>query len=325
MGFLLDSVFYGLNKIETNHMYKEAMKEIWKEDDSPRASFKDTEREEQQKIRKERFKDEIFSAIEVDKQNESEYSEEFYQQISQFTNDLYGCIDDFLEKTIEKYSDEDIFEYNEISEVYASNYGSGCYDYERESKAKVSCKEAIKSAINDIRQNFEEEKNNITESCEKFLDNMEKDINKFIQIFQDSFEDYISLDCEGEAEDYVQSIKDSITDGERILKMYEDLDIIGKFHSFIEEVFDKPTEKLLDVQTYFTLCEYDSDDDLYCYIMDNAIKELNEKIDGQFTDAYEELYREIRTLYQTVLSAFASNMTGSLIMMVQTTKTKTDI
>lgn len=264
-------------------------------------------------LEKENFKEKMNNAASADRKNGSDHSPEFYRQMSQLSDDLYDCINKSIEKIMKKCTDEEIFAYNDgISTVDASDYDSGSYDYERLSKAKVACKEAIKRAVNDAQQNFEEGKETVIESCKEFLNNMDNDIQEFIQEFRESYDDYVSLDCEGEAAAYAADVKNNLTDEQKIFGMYTDINIRENFDTLIKELFDNPAAEFLNVQNYFERCKYDEDSEgCYCYEMDDAICSLK-LIKVLYERACENLEKRMMDLYQSALRTFASNMSDSL-------------
>lgn len=67
-----------------------------------------------------------------------------------------------------------MYDYYKIDEPELSGYGNEEYDYPTKAKAKVACKEAIKSVWDDIMNNYEVEKENL-----------------------DSYDEYAELECEG--------------------------------------------------------------------------------------------------------------------------------
>lgn len=273
---------------------------------------------------KEKFKEKVNAAAFADQENNSVHSAEFYRQISQLADDLYDCIKEILEKIMskceEKYIVEEIFSsYDAIVLVDASDYDSGNYDYERQSKAKVSCKEAVKRALDDIHRNFKEGQDIVIDNCKDFLNDMDNDIQEFIREFQESYDDYVSLDCDSEAEAYAVSRKRNVADKQKLSDIYTDLNAKEAFAILLKGMFEEPVSELLHVQKYFAACKYDEDGDgYYCYDMDDAISGLNEDFEELYESAHENLEKKVMDLYGSLLNEFASNIAENLIGLFQT-------
>lgn len=269
----------------------------------------------------ENFKTLINNAIKTDRENGSSRSQEFYDQISHFSYDLYECISKFLERINDKYAVENILDYKEeMEEIRLADYDSGNHDYERLSKAKVACKETVNQAIDDVYENFKAVKEDIINKYDDFWDDVDADIQEFIKEFQDSYEDYVSLDCEDEdTTEHANTWKAGLTDEETLTGRYNDLHIRETYTSLMEELFDKPAADLLKVQKYYAMCEYDEDDGDYSYEMDSAIECMNQDIVNLYENACDHFAKSMAELYQSALYKFTSSLQNSLIRMVQTT------
>lgn len=276
-------------------------------------------RKKEKEREKAEFEDRIDSAI-VEFRENAEYSTEFYQQLKQLIMDLYECIGEFTDKMLEKYEDKmdemDDYSSYDVSSVNADSYDSGCYDYERQSQAKVACKKALKEALDKLCQNYEEAKEYFLRQYMQMNSDFSGDVEKFIQDFQDSYADYVSLDCEDEAEGYAEEIKSRVTSKQKISQMFTELDIEGKYRIVIEKLFNSPLREALNVQEYLEMCEYDEEDDFYCYNLETAVDELNDRVPNLYVEACEQLSDEITDLYQAVLIEFEIRLRTSLLEMI---------
>ncbi len=262
------------------------------------------------------FKEKINRIIENEKEKEGNYPEEFYQQIVCLAEDMWECIKDFIEKSVEKYDGKEILDgHDYIQDIDINDYGSYSYDYERLSQAKVACKEAVKKAVSDARRNFAEGKAGVAELCSQFLDEMDSDIRSFLQKYSSSYDDYVSLDCEEEAESFAQKQKNSIVDVE---KAYNGLDARQALDSLMEELFDSAFAEKINVKKYFEECEYSEDDEFYCYDAEEVLKSLNGDTRDLFETACEELEGDIVDLYSSILYSLASKLSEKLGELVQT-------
>lgn len=262
-------------------------------------------------LNKENFQEIMNDAASADREKNGGRSEEFYQQILQLADDLYDCIVEIFEQLLseceEKYIDEEIFSsYDAMELVDASDYGDGGYDYERQSKAKAACKEAVNHAVDDLYRNFKKEQDAAMEKCHEFLDDMDNHMQKFMQEFQGSYDDYVSLDCEDETKAYAVDRKSEITDEQKIAGIYADLNVRESFVSLIKELFDDPASEVLSVQKYFAMCTFDEEDGCYCYDMEDAVCSLNADIEEVYEEAQEKLEERMMDLYRKVFGETAS-------------------
>lgn len=265
------------------------------------------------------LKEEINQVIEMDMEGSGCYPEDFYRQMTGLAKDLYGCIRDFVEKAEERYGEEEILEDLDcIEELDIADYRSNSYDYERLSQAKVACKEALRKAISDARQNLEEGKAAAAQLCGQFLDRMDSDIRKFLKEYSDSFDDYVSLECEGEAEGFAWRQKSAVTDGWEI---YADLGIRQELASLMDKLLDRTFVDALDVKRYFEECRYDDDCESFCYDADEAIESLDEAVRELYQTACIKLEKGMEELYLSSLYDFASELAGNLVGLVRTVGT----
>ena len=62
--------------------------------------------------------------IENEKEKEGNYPEEFYQQIVCLAEDMWECIKDFIEKSVEKYDGKEILDgHDYIQDIDIKDYG----------------------------------------------------------------------------------------------------------------------------------------------------------------------------------------------------------
>lgn len=237
------------------------------------------------------------------------WPEEIQPQMEQLTDELHSFIGDFLYKISLAYDEEYDGEglYEEIPEIDASDYGNYRYDYERLSQAKVACKDAIKRAIADMQAGYTEQKEEMENKCNTFLDRVGRDTWSFFDQFQASFVEYASLYCDGEAEIYAETLKANLMDRKIIEKPISEME--RKRDVLVSEVFDVPAENLWDVQKYFEQCDYDDEDDeQYCYLMEDAVSDLNDSVNSWYEQACSKMEECIKELYFSVFDGIASEL-----------------
>lgn len=258
------------------------------------------------------------SAVHDAKEKEDSRPEEFYQQMTQLAGDLHDYFSEFLEETAERYGKEEIFfGYEELPEPSASDYGSGSYDYERLSQAKVACKEAMTRAVNDMRESYAAGRNWAAEQGRQFLARMEKDIQKFSEGYQASFGDYVSLYCEGEAKAYAMEIKGELTGTGKVANWYPAEKIKGQFAEILREEFEEKAQSLWEVKEYFSKCGYDGKEERYCYEMDDALYALYDAAGGSLKTAFAKIEQRMQALYTAVFDEMANDLSDGLVGLVR--------
>lgn len=258
------------------------------------------------------------SAVNDAKEKEDSLPEAFYQQMTQLAGDLHDYLSEFLEETADRYGEEEIFsDYEELPEPNVSDYGSGGYDYVRLSQAKVACKEAMTRAVNDMRESYAAGRDWAAEQGRQFLARMGKDIQKFSEEYQESFDDYVSLYCEGEAKAYAMESREELTGIGKVAKWYPAEKIKGQFAAILREEFEEKAQSLWAVKAYFSKCDYDGQEERYCYEMDDALYALYDAAGGSLKAAFAKTEQRMQELYMAVLDELADDLSTGLIGLVR--------
>lgn len=249
--------------------------------------------------------------------------EEFYEQLMELAEGLHEYLSEFLEETAERYGEEEILsDREELPEPDASDYGSGSYDYERLSQAKVACKEALVRAINEMRKSYEEGKAQAAKQCEEFLARLEKDIREFANGYQASFDDYVSLYCEGEAKAHAMERREELIGAGEMTQWYLDEKVKEQLAAILEEEFEEKAKALWNVKPYFSDCDYDEEDELYCYEMEDALSTLYDAVSESLEAACEKTEERLQELYMSVLDRMANDLSDGLVSLVKTAETE---
>lgn len=222
-----------------------------------------------------------------------------------FAADMDECFMDFLGKAQDRDVERELPEYAELTEKAASDYGSGNYGYPAKSKAKLACREALRSAVSHAGADYRKEKDAMVEGCRRFLSGAEGEIFDFIRQLQESIRDYVSLDFEEEEkQEAVLEACSDILEGNELTQLYAGLDMMGSFDILIKEIFDSREKNILDADRYLGLCSYEEDDGKFCFEMENAVEELNDKLEDFYSEACENMKEGVADLYHAVTTDF---------------------
>lgn len=233
-----------------------------------------------------------------DEYYEGEMTEEEEKQVSAFVKNMMECVDDYLEEINNYESEEELYQSLEkLSYPEQNDYGSYSYEYSSKAKVKVACKEEIRSLVDFITEAYEWEKEQIISCTVDFYSELKDSLYKFIDEFSESYDEYMSLECEGDVEEYLLSKKAENFRKDILCEKAKEYDLTAELNLLVKERFGNRIEKLIDMKKYFSLCEYDEEDGYYCYIMENAC-------DAIYKDVYEFLTNEMDAFPKSVYKAY---------------------
>lgn len=239
----------------------------------------------------------------------------FFAGIGQFREDMDECVDDFMEKVTEKYEGEEIFEPGTLPGVECRR-GSGTYP--TKAKAKLACKEAVRSMTEAAGESYRKERDAIAGRCRAFLKRIEEDISSFGGTFQESFRDYLSIDIEdGEEQKALMEAGKELVSGEKLQGFCVQTGMMEKLDALLKELFDAPLVKALDTAEYFAMCTYEEDGDGYCYEAEEAEESLQDELQGIYDDACENLAEEVERLWRAAIGDYGGRLTTGLEKVLQ--------
>lgn len=230
--------------------------------------------------------------------SDKELTEEEREQVSSFVENMIECVDDFISKLKEYKSDEELYEYADLAYPEPSDYGNFEFDYPTKAKAKIACKEAVQSLVKDVKEGFEEEKEQIVSCAKDYYKGLEDTFEGFINEFLESYDDYISLECEAEAEEYISAQKSVFFNEEILREEMKQFNLNVVFDALVNKRFEDKVENLFGVKQYLSLCTYEEDEGEYCYHMDDVCNKIYREID-------DFLRAEIKCFPGEVFKAYA--------------------
>lgn len=222
------------------------------------------------------------------------------------------CIEDFLGKVNAYESDEELYEESDVDAPYPPDYGSEEYDYPTKAKAKAACKEAVKSALEDMLNTYGEQRDNIISYAEDYFGGLGELLQGFVGEFLESYDEYASIECEGQAQEYVLGKKAVLFEQKELQKEIETSRIKGKIEALRNEVFDAPIKKLMDIKEYFAICTYDKDDECYCFNMEDACEKMSAVMQEFLGDVQTTFPEEIEEVYESFANDFCEMLKNRL-------------
>lgn len=243
---------------------------------------------------------------------DGEVTEEMREQVSSFVENMQECVDDFLRRMKEYESDEELYDSHNLACPESVEYGSDEFDYPTKAKAKIACKRAVESLIKDVKESYEGEKEQILSYARDYYSGMADMFDEFVGMFLESYDDYMSLECEGDAEKYISAQK-PVFFNERVLReQMRQYDLKARFTELVNERFDVPAQKFFDGKQYFSLCTYDEDEGDYCYCMDEACDKIYQEMDSFLETEIDVFLDEVFKEYAAAIIAYCNMLKGCL-------------
>ncbi|MCI8582852.1 MAG: hypothetical protein HFH13_06955 [Dorea sp.] len=136
--------------------------------------------------------------------------------------------------------------------------------------------------------------------------------DKFIGEFLETYDDYIYLECEDAAEEYISTQKSIFFNEETLREKMKPYNLKNKFAVLVNERFDVPIKGIYDVKQYFSLCTYDEDEESYCYLLDDACDKIYQKVDNFLTAEMDTFPDEVFKTYSGTIISYCVLLKGCL-------------
>lgn len=243
---------------------------------------------------------------------EGELTEEMREQVSSFAENMLECVDDFIKKIKEYESDEELYSCHDLDCPIPDEYGSYEFEYPTKAKAKIACKKAVQSLMDEVKENYEEEKEYIVSYAKDYYLGLENMFDEFIGTFLESYDDYMSLECEDAAEKYISAQKSVFFNEETLQEEMKPYNLEDKFTALVEERFDVPAKGIFEVKQYFPLCTYDEDEGNYCYLLDDACDKVYQEVDAFLTAEIDAFPDEVFKTYAVTIVSYCAMLKGCL-------------
>ncbi len=185
-------------------------------------------------------------------------------EVNEVTNDLMEMLNDYAENEYENEDDE-LYSYDDSIECDADDYNDS--GFSTKAKAKAACKEALNSAISDVKSMYDSSKKELIAATYTYYDGFKENMLDFMKEFFESYEELIKVYCSGETERYLRSkLSEKKKWGDTISKQFDDA-----FRETVNDHFASMDSKSLSVKDLFEMCDYDEeDDDDYSFNIEEA-------------------------------------------------------
>lgn len=204
-------------------------------------------------------------------------------------------------------------DYDVVEEPDCDDYDNKEYEYETKSEVQSACKEALESVTFDLNESFKDVVGELRNYCLEKLDDISELLYNFADDFSDAYFEYAEdYDFDDETQKYIRScFEDSFSVSVLKSKINS-----YKFGEKAKEVFDKAFGNknigLDKSKKYRDMCDYDKDDDTYCYDISDAVEAMTADVNRYIDNAVFEFADKIQECCESVMSDFAKYLLSQI-------------
>lgn len=217
------------------------------------------------------------------------------EQVSMFYESMKEYFSDYKAEMLDIGISEDFSEFFEIEELDPSDYNSGEYDYETKAKAKLACKAAITEMISEVRYQLVSAAKEYVSHTSEYYSELKHSFDEFISDLSDAYDSSVESDYDDEVEAYWLGKKK-----EFFSVVFPQMNFAGISREDVESIISKALNKRLLVRTLLQECDYDDDDDYYCFDLESACDTINSEIENFVSELEDDLPQQIYSTYRGV-------------------------
>lgn len=245
--------------------------------------------------------------------DEAQPDDEYDCSLIEFASDLRRFVNEFNSEDLDFDFQELCDDYDEVEEPDCDDYGNEEYDYSMRSEVQSACKEALESVTEDLRTSFEDIVDDLKSDSLEKLEDIPGLFHNFIDDFTDAYYEY--------ADDYDFDAKTQVY----IKSYFENKFSISILNSKIQSYrFEEKAEKIFDTafgdknigldksKKYRDLCDYDKDDDTFCYDISDAVETMTEDVNSYLDSAVCEFREKVEDCCKSIQSEFVEYLLSSI-------------
>lgn len=202
---------------------------------------------------------------------------------------------DYREEMLGIGISEDFRDYFEIEKLDPEDYNSGEYDYQTIAKAKLACKASITEMISEVRYQFVSAVNDYVSHTTDYYSELKHSFDEFISDFSDAYDSCVESDCDVDVETYLLGRKK-----EFFSIVIPKMNFDGISSVDVENIIKKAINKRLVARTLLQECDFDKDNDYYCFQLELACNTINSEVEDFVSELEDVLPQQIYTTYRTV-------------------------
>ena len=217
-----------------------------------------------------------------------EDDEEEELDIQEFYDDMKEYFSDYREEVREMTVSEDFDEFFDVEMYGEPSVDDGEYIYESKAKAKLACKEDLEQVVQHYKEILLSCVNEYMDHAMEFINEANNSYAEFLSDLSNAYDSCASMDCDDEAKEYVMSVKaDFFTDnGIYVPKA-------GFSMGDVEKIVLKDLNKRFSVRELLKECDYDEEDDYYCYELNSAMDTITDIVDDFVSEMEDTLPQQI--------------------------------
>jgi len=217
------------------------------------------------------------------------------EQVASFYESMKEFFSDYKEELLEIEMPEDFEDYFEIDELDSDDYNSGEYDYETKAKAKLACKASITEMISEVRYQLVSAAREYVSHTTDYYSELRHGFDEFVSDLSEAYDSCLESECDEDVEKYLLGKKK-----EFFSVVLPQMDYSGVSGDDIEKIITKDINKRLVVRTLLQECDYDNDDEYYCFEIGTACDTINSEVESFVSELEENLPEQIYTAYKSI-------------------------
>lgn len=208
--------------------------------------------------------------------------------IQEFYDDMKEYFSDYREEVREMTVSEDFEEFFDVEMYGEPSVRDGEYIYESKAKAKLACKENLEQVVQHYKETLLSCVNEYMEHAMEFINEVNNSYAEFLGDLSEAYDSCASMDCDEEAKKYVMSLKREFFGGDNTSGFRG-----GFSMEDVEKIVLKDLNKRFSIRELLKECDYDEEDDYYCYELNSALHTVTNIVDDFVSEMEDTLPQQI--------------------------------
>lgn len=221
--------------------------------------------------------------------------------LSEYASDLAEFVSDFSSEGLDFDFQELCDDYDVVEEPDCDDYDNKEYDYEMKSEVQSACKEALETVAFDLRNSFEEIVGELKNDSLEKLEDVPELFYNFADDFSDAYFEYAEdHDLDDETKAYIKECYENSFSAAALRSKIDSYNFDEKAEAVFDKAFGNKNIGLEKSKKYRDLCDYDKDDDSYCYDISDAVEAMTDDVNSYIDNAVFEFTEKIEKLCGSV-------------------------
>lgn len=243
----------------------------------------------------------------------SETNDDDGGDLAEFSADLARFVNSFKSDRLDFDFQDLCYDYEDIDEPDPCDYNSNEYDYYMKSEVQSACKEALGDVVNDLKSYFDDLADELkTDSLEK-LDDIPGLLHNFADDFSDAYFEYAEdYDFDNETTAYIKSCYEKCFTNSVLDSKINSYKIEEKAEELFDKSFGDKNIGLDKSKKYRDMCDYDKEDDTYCYDISDAVESMTNDVNAYIGISSIEFKGKVEEFCESVKNDFADYLLSKI-------------